>query len=84
MQDRTITATTAAALFLWPAGLGLVLLDLFTAVNTGQLGLYLAMGGGVLNIRGFFCAQNYRERNAFYLGRDSVKLDSQVRPMIRR
>lgn len=70
MNDSTIATTTAAALFLWPLGLLLIALDAILGWPTGQLGIYGTCAAGVLNIRGFFCQQRHRERNAFEVGRD--------------
>lgn len=73
MNDRTVSATTAAAVLLWTLGLTLVLLDLFGHVETGELGIYATGGAMVLNIRSFFCQQREREREAYDLGRETVR-----------
>lgn len=70
-MDGKIAATTALAALLWPAGLALVILDLMTGIQTGELGLYLAGAGGVLTIRGFFCEMRQRERDAYRLGEEA-------------
>lgn len=73
MFDKTISSTTALAMLLWPAGFLLIILDLMTGWEAGELGLFLAGAAGVLNIRGFFCDLRYREREAYEIGRDSVR-----------
>lgn len=75
MQDRQVPTTTAWASFLWPLGFVLIVAQLVGLAHTGQLGLYVAMAGAVLNVRGFFRNQHERERNAFILGRESVWQD---------
>lgn len=70
MFERSISSTTAAAILLWPLGFILILVDVFTSHQTGQLGLFAAAGGAVFNVRGFFCKLHKREQNAFELGRD--------------
>ena len=51
-------------------GLALVLVDLFSRVECGELGLLAAGAAMVFNVRGFFCRLAERERNAFEIGRD--------------
>lgn len=73
MDSRNISLHTAISCFLWPLGLGLVLVGIFTRHDLGQLGLLLAMIAAVLNVRGFFCRLAHREREAYEIGRESVR-----------
>lgn len=73
-MDRSISIWTVTAVTLWALGLGLVVVDLAVAhARLGFLGLYFTCGGGVATI----CRSNqlaHREqRNAFELGRESVR-----------
>lgn len=73
MTDRTIAVHTAFSALLWPLGTVMIVVGLLTEHELGQLGILVAMVAAVLNVRGFFCALERRERNAFELGRDSVR-----------
>lgn len=74
MTDRKISAMTTAAGALWAVALGLVLAAMMTNVRTGQLGLLCAGVAMVTNVRSFFCAFLLREKEAFQMGADSVRL----------
>ena len=81
MTDRQISTTTVTASLLWALGMALIVLDILTSRDTGELGLYATCAGGVLNIRGFFCSLHQRETNAFEIGRDYERGASGVRRM---
>lgn len=70
MTNRSIAVHTAFAFLLWPAGVILVCVGLFTVHELGQLGIVVCMVAATLNVRAFFCALENRERNAFSVGRD--------------
>jgi hypothetical protein len=72
MQDRNVSLTTVCAAVLWALALVLIFLELFTRIETGDLGVVASVGAGVLFVRGFFAELAEREQNAFELGRDSV------------
>lgn len=73
MTNRSVAVHTAFSCLLWPSGLALVLVGLFTRHEVGQLGLIVAMIAAVLNVRGFFVCLEQREHAAFDLGRNSVR-----------
>jgi hypothetical protein len=73
MQDRRVSLTGISAIALWVTSLVLVLTDMFTEVNSGDLGIVAAAGAGTLTIRGYFVDLAARERNAFDIGRDSAR-----------
>lgn len=73
MIESTVTVRTVTALLLWTAGIIAIGLSFFGPLQLAAIGLLLAGMGGVVQIRGFLCALERRERNAFDLGRDSVR-----------
>lgn len=73
MTDHTISTTTVAGYALWLLGAGFVALSFFGPLPLAAIGLLLAGAGGVMQIRGFLCAQERQHRNAFELGRESVR-----------
>lgn len=70
MNDLTISATTVTAAALWLIGGTMTILELFTGVDGGELGIVLAMGGATLTVRGYFLRLCDQERHAFGLGRE--------------
>lgn len=70
MDDFRISATSVAAGVLWAIGAALTIVELLTGIDTGEVGIVAAAGGGVLTIRGYFCRLACRERKAFELGRE--------------
>lgn len=82
MHDRTISATTTIAYACWFTGTLLVFLSFFGPLQLAAVGLLIAGAGGVMQIRGFLCALERRERNAFALGKDYERRDrAQVSPI---
>ena len=73
MNERSVSVYNAFSYLLWPAGLTLVLVGLFTKWELGQLGIVLCMMGATLTVRSYFCALERRERSAYQLGRESVR-----------
>lgn len=73
MQDMTISATKAIAYLLWTIGTGFVAASFFGPLQLAAVGLLLAGAGGVSQMRGYICGLQRRERDAFDLGRDSVR-----------
>lgn len=73
MQDKTVSLTSVFAWVLWVVAIALVLVDVFTEVNSGDLGIVAAAGGATLTVRGYFLDLEDRERNAFEIGRDSTR-----------
>lgn len=74
--ERTFSSTHVYSLAFWLVGLTLILFRMIYGWNTGSLGLFFAGIGGVLNIRGFIHHMEWRERNAFELGRDAERIRS--------
>lgn len=70
MQDKSVSATTVIATAMWVVGGLMTLVELFTRLDIGSLGIVIAAGGATLNVRRFFCQLAERDRNAFELGRD--------------
>lgn len=70
MNDLRVSATIGTAVLLWIIGGTLALLELFTSLEAGAAGVTIATGAAVLNVRAYFCRLQYREENAFRLGRD--------------
>lgn len=75
-DERKFPATHVYALGFWISGFVLVLLDLFTNFETGELGILMAGIGGLLNVRGLLMHLECRERQAFSLGQDVERLRS--------
>lgn len=73
MQDKDVSLNGLATAGLWTSAAVLVPLDVLTDVNTGDLGILSAIGAATLSIRSYFAALEDRERNAFEIGRDSVR-----------
>ena len=70
MNDLHVSATRVAAVLLWTIGIALAGVNVTVDIDLGALGVIAACGGAVLNVRGYFCRLEDRERNAFELGRD--------------
>lgn len=81
MNNRSISVYSALAVLLWTLGAILIVVDMVSNWETGELGLLAAGGGGVLSIRAYFCAFERRERNAFLLGRDYGEHTAEVRSL---
>lgn len=79
MQDQEISLRAAIAAALWLAGTFLVLADIFTKYEVGQLGLVTVGAAMVLNVRSFFCHMHRQMQDAFELGRDYERGESAVR-----
>ena len=73
MMDTEVPLSTVVAVTLWVTGLGLIVLGLLTGLALAPFGLFCALGGGVLNVRGFVRGLERREVEAFNLGRESVR-----------
>lgn len=73
MNNRSIPASLAIASVLWAVGLGLIVLGLITKHDFGQLGLAAVCGACTWQVRGYICGLTWREREAFELGKDSVR-----------
>lgn len=72
MHDTYIAADRVLATVLWTAATGLILLDVVTSINTGDVGILLVGGAGTLSVRGEIRRLEGRERRAFDLGRESA------------
>lgn len=73
MLDRQVTAATVAATVGWMTGVVLVVVDLITAEETGELGLLVAGASAVLQIKlAIRRDQRRREQEAFDLGQRST------------
>jgi hypothetical protein len=70
MNDRNLSATVVAATVLWILGGSLAVVEAVSGLQVGALGIVAVAGGATLNVRGYFCGLEARERNAFVLGRD--------------
>lgn len=73
MSDKAISINTVVAAVMWVLAVALVSIDVFSAENTGDLGIVMSAGAATVTVRGFFCQQFERERNAFGIGRDYEK-----------
>lgn len=73
MSDRTIAVHTAISCILWPSAFVLVCLGIFTGHNLGQLGLLFGVVAATLTVRGWICELGRREREAYEIGRESVR-----------
>ena len=73
MQDKHVSLNSLVAGVLWAMAPVLVLVDLFSDVESGELGVLLGLGATTLSVRGYFVALADRERNAFMIGRDSMR-----------
>lgn len=73
MTERNIALHAAVAYLLWPIGVILVCVGVVTDFELGQLGIVLCMIAATLTVRGYFCALERREREAYELGRASVR-----------
>lgn len=73
VNDTTFSATSTIAAILWAVGAIFIGLSFFHVSAFGQVGIYFAAAAGTCQIRGFICSLRQRERNAFELGRDSVR-----------
>lgn len=81
MLDRNISAISTVAYMMWGAGAVLIALSFIGPPQIGFVGLFVAGAGGVIQIRGFFCAQQRREFSAFELGQDFARgTDAEVYP----
>lgn len=74
-MDRFTVRVDWLAWSCWGLAFTLVTLDLFMASrdDVGHLGMVFGAAGGTLHIRGWFCRLERRERNAYELGRDSLR-----------
>lgn len=81
MTSRNISVHTAIACLLWPAGVLLVCVGLVTNLEIAPLGIVLAMIAATLTVRGYFCAFERREHNAFRLGQDYGEHVAEVRQL---
>lgn len=74
MFDPSITPYKLLAITGWVSATVIVLADLILLPTDalGHLGLLVACGSAILNVRGFVNTLECRERGAFELGRDSV------------
>lgn len=72
MKDLNVSIHTVLATALWFLGGTLIVIEVFGGPDgLGNLGIYLAGMGGVLNVRRFACqAGGLRERRAFEMGRE--------------
>src|SRR5690349_13905241 len=70
MIDRKISAGKTVAYTLWAAGFLCIAASFVLPLQVAAIGLFLAGAGGVLTIRGYVCALQQREQNAFDIGRD--------------
>lgn len=73
MQDKRVSLTGISAAALWVLSVAMVIVDVFTDVNSGDLGIIAGLGAATLTIRGYFVDLAAREQNAFEIGRDSVR-----------
>lgn len=73
MIDMEISLNSLAATLLWILGLGLLTLAFITDLELSSFGLFCAVAGGVLNVRGSVHRLSMREKNAYDLGRESVR-----------
>jgi hypothetical protein len=71
--DRSITPYSILAITGWLIAGVLVSVDLFVeyVADLAELGLYVAAGSAVLNVRGFVHREECRLKAAFELGRES-------------
>lgn len=61
------------AYVLWLMAGAFVVLNFIFDPPFGEVGVLLAIAGSVLQVRGYFCAMQAREREAYELGRESVR-----------
>lgn len=73
MQDRHVSLTGVTAAALWMLSVVLVVAGALTDVSCGDLGIVAGLAAVTLTIRGYFVDLADRERNAFEIGRDSVR-----------
>lgn len=73
MQDTTISATSAVAYIFWAVSALLLTLDMFVGPPLGSIGVFMCTVACTVHVRSFICAMGHREREAFNLGRDSVR-----------
>lgn len=73
MQDVAISGRVISYA-LWALGGMTVALSLFVGPpQLASVGVLLAMAGAVLQVRSYICALSSRDREAFDMGRDSVR-----------
>lgn len=70
ISDRSLSATVVASCALWAIGAGLIVIDLVTTVELGELGLWMAAVAAVLSVRRMFWQQAQRSQEVFEMGRD--------------
>lgn len=78
MRDHRfqISTTKGGALTLGAIGMGLLIANVFTTSrndHVGLLGIPFICASAVLWVRSMLCSMAERERNAFDLGKDSVR-----------
>lgn len=79
MNDRPISVTVTCAALLWAGGGALIVVYALVGVRgLGVIGIFLSAGAATLTIRCYLmqlaeCFE-HRERNAFELGRDSMRV----------
>lgn len=77
LADPHLSWTSLGAFVLWLAALTLVLVDVLTGIDTGDIGIVASAAAATLTVRGYMIGLvdqiQIRERNAFEIGRDSVR-----------
>lgn len=73
MQDKNVSLTDACSWVLWVLAVALVVVQMASPLETAELGVIAAIGGATLTVRGYFVDLADRERNAYEIGRDSVR-----------
>lgn len=70
MHRTYVAVDRVVASALWLGATALVLVDVLTPINTGDIGLLAGMGASVVCVRGYVLRVESELRNAFELGRD--------------
>lgn len=78
MSEVKVSVMHVFAAAHWIAGVAFVLIDLFSGVETGELGVVLVAVAAVTNVKAWLSHMEARlvdrERSAFELGRDSMRV----------
>lgn len=78
MSEMKVSVMHVFAAAHWLGGVACVLIDLFSGIETGELGVVLVAVGAVTNVKVWLGHMETRlaerEQSAFELGRDSMKV----------
>lgn len=74
MHNTYVAVDRIFATTLWVLSTALITTDVLTEVNSGDLGILAGLGAAVVSVRGYVMRIEHELRNAFELGRDSVRL----------